>query len=216
MEEYPSICRKLDWFKPPIAPTNELNLPITIQTFEPNKIWLIKNNGTSFCQVKIIKQENQSRPPITKGTQWWIGQTPNFITTPIVQISSLTLDENKKSQVREPQSVILIPKSKKIDPQAWIMKYLTKYSRETKNLLTLSRGIRQMWASSIPIQMNNQYEEEIENNAPKTRMKKNSNPLDGKSLYIHSFNYNWYKGMICSANLRTLSVKYTRFIEEKV
>lgn len=79
--------------------------------------------GLIFCQVNIIKQENQFNPSIIEGNHKWNGINLNFINKGII---------NKKLLLLIKKNIDLLIKNinNKIEAKVWIKKYFIEDSIE--------------------------------------------------------------------------------------
>jgi len=103
-------------------------------------------------------------PSIVWGNQKWKGAAPNLSSREVVKMIENRCEENIR---------IDLAKIIKEDPKAWIKKYFRAASEEYRVFLEIIRGIKDKRFNSRPAQAPNHDDEEVANNIPLTREKKN-------------------------------------------
>lgn len=91
-----------------------------------SRIVVTRNKGATFCQVAKTIQESQGSPAITPGSQKWKGKRPILVKSPeTITITESQEEAREGSQVKEVEDLTRLPKTKRLDPRAWTIKYLT-------------------------------------------------------------------------------------------
>lgn len=121
MDEYARIVRNIDWFIPKAPPTIALMDAIIIIGTVVD-VFVITNimtdRGASFCHVDKINAECQEIDAIIDGYQVWQGAIPVFT------INASKITEYAKSVIGAAVYKYILPMSNRLDPRAWINKYL--------------------------------------------------------------------------------------------
>lgn len=121
IDEYARIARSIDWFIPSVPPIIALREAITIMGIVDvvfDRINIITVRGASFCQVDRINAEYHEIDVIIEGYQVWHGAIPVFI------ISASRIIEYDSSVIGEAVYIYILPISRRLDPRAWINRYL--------------------------------------------------------------------------------------------
>lgn len=121
IDEYARIARNMDWFIPRAPPTIALSDAIAIIGTVVDVfviINMITDKGASFCHVDKINAECQEIDAMIEGYQVWQGAMPVFT------IKASKIIEYAKSVIGAAVYKYILPTSKRLDPRAWISRYL--------------------------------------------------------------------------------------------
>lgn len=118
------------------------------------KLYINKIIGAIFCQVNMIRQFIQFKPSIISGNQKWKGAAPIFRNkAEFIKIIRYLLKFWGKNSKKD--NITIIENSKKIEANAWVIKYLRVVSEEYIFFEFFIKGIIDIKLISKPIHILN-------------------------------------------------------------
>lgn len=123
MDEYVKIIFMLNWLSPPKAP-----IIADKEAINGRSLIFIKrvsmSKGATFCQVKRIRTIGQLIFLATCGNHIWSGAAPIFN----LKDRKIIVNEDKNSVLRVKEESIRKKINRKVEANAWIIKYLIEAS----------------------------------------------------------------------------------------
>lgn len=144
------------WVMPIIPPIITFMIEITIINFVNcifMKVYIIIDSGAIFWMVLRIKHDHQEIDDITDGNHIWHGAIPSFIIIAVIIIMVINHDVWLIH-------ISLVDRRSRLEPSAWIRKYLIIASDSWKLEVLIISGINDNIFSSRPIHINNQLLED--------------------------------------------------------
>lgn len=144
------------WVIPIIPPIITFMIEITIINFVNCifiNVYIIIDSGAIFWIVLRIKQDHQEIDDITDGNHIWHGAIPSFMIIAVIIIMVMSHDVWLIH-------ISLVDRRSRLEPSAWIRKYLIIASDSWKLEVLIISGINDSIFNSRPIHINNQLLED--------------------------------------------------------